>query len=140
MADWQIKYHILSHMVVSLSHGQHLKFWQRMSHVVVALDVLAGFYIKHCPGIMHVVARPFFITSERKIRHNVLSHYSAMPVVRVRGRQRLSSLWCFFRPKWHFVMRAPYKIFMPSYGAGHLVTTTFGQWPIWPGQEKLLLY
>ena len=22
------------------------------------------------------------------------------------------------------------------YGAGHLVTTTFGQWPIWPGRGK----
>jgi len=27
-----------------------------------------------------------------------------------------------------------------SYGAGHLVTATFGQWPIWPGCKKLLLY
>src|ERR1700683_3309105 len=30
--------------------------------------------------------------------------------------------------------------FVYAYGAGHLVTTTFGQWPIWPGQENLLLY
>jgi hypothetical protein len=27
-----------------------------------------------------------------------------------------------------------------TYGAGHLVTTTFGQWPIWPGQDFFLLY
>jgi hypothetical protein len=26
-----------------------------------------------------------------------------------------------------------------SYGAGHLVTATFEQWPIWPGQKKLSL-
>jgi hypothetical protein len=25
---------------------------------------------------------------------------------------------------------------MSFYGAGHLITTTFGQWPIWPGWGK----
>src|ERR1700683_5383421 len=67
--------------MAGLLHGQYLKFLQRISPVVVALDFLAGFYIKYCPGIVFVMARPFFITSEGKNLHNVLAYCWAIPVV-----------------------------------------------------------
>src|ERR1700683_5762246 len=69
--------------MAGLLHGQYLKFWQRISPVVVASDVLAGFYIKYCPGIVFVMARPFFITSEGKNLHNVPGYGRAMPMVQV---------------------------------------------------------
>ena len=69
--------------MAGLLHGQYLKFWQRISPVVVASDVLAGFYIKYCPGIVFVMARPFFITSEGRNLHNVPGYCWAIPVVGV---------------------------------------------------------
>jgi hypothetical protein len=53
----------------------------------VASDVLAGFYIKYCPGIVFVMARPFFINLESKNLHNVPSYCWAMPMVVAKYQQ-----------------------------------------------------
>jgi len=38
----------------------------------------------------------------------------------------------------HISVMAPLALSVPSalYGAGHLVTATFGQWPIWSDEVK----
>ena len=81
VSNLRTKYRILSRVVAGLLHGQYSKFRQRISPVVVASDVLAGFYIKYYPGIVFVMARLLFIASEGKNLHNVPGYCWAMPVV-----------------------------------------------------------